>query len=120
MKHASRVPLFSLLGLFAALWAGPTAAASTIFIDCPKSVTLKLDWPNKIGSNPTFRAEDKKVGLPIGISSIRNIGQTIQCQYGSSAPLMMLYQYDVKRPILRCSPHGELNRKDNTLQCLVE
>jgi hypothetical protein len=74
-------------------------------IECPQSTTVKLNWSNKIGSEPSFSIGDEgqELGVPFKTSSVS--GQIITCRYETptNPALRAHYRYDVKRQILGCT-----------------
>ena len=84
------------------------AAEVDVAIVCPESVTAKINWNDKIGSDPTFHFENGTETLTFGFDHMQRHDQSISCYYKqtSASGLVMrsvLYVYKVKRTIKSCA-----------------
>jgi len=84
---------------------------TVIVIRCPESVPGRINWPNKIGSDPAFSPAADNTDVYTSFVSISRYNQIITCSYRikqiSNTQVSggtIRYNYTAKRLILDCKP----------------
>jgi len=110
-------------GLILPFFARHAAAVEVVAakIECPASTVVKLDWQDKIGSDPTFKVATGRHGATIWFERMWRQGQTIYCFYrnpakaGHADDIHGQYQYTVQRAIQSCT-----QKAPRVLECQVK
>jgi hypothetical protein len=89
---------FASVLLFFVATPGRTAEVDVAIV-CPESVTAKINWNDKIGSDPTFHYESGTETFTFDFDHMARSGQSIACIYKRE----VVYRYEVKRTIKSCS-----------------
>jgi hypothetical protein len=108
MNKSLVLKIVSAAGL---VWvAQPAQATDTVeaIIKCESTRTLKIDWPDQMGSDPVFKnAQPSTTSKVVNFLGMGRTGQTVSCAYsgGSGSGISGNYAYVVQRRILACQPH---------------
>jgi hypothetical protein len=97
-------------------------------IRCPDNVHGRINWPNKIGSDPAFSPVVDNMPITASYVSIARSGQTISCSYRIShiqttsgltisSGGIIRYNYTAKRQMLNCKPTSPETKE---LTCTVK
>jgi len=103
---------------------------TVVVIKCPLHVQGRINWPNKIGSDPAFSPVVDNMPITASNVSIGRSGQTISCSYRIShiqttsgltisSGGIMRYNYTAKRTIIDCKPPST-STYGSSLTCTVK
>jgi hypothetical protein len=123
MKRLLRwLPLLAALVALMAWNEARSVDYVTAHIECPKSLTSKQHFPDKIGSDPPFYPGTRNpLEAVYASATIRRHGQRVECHYtleqghGYEGYRGYLYFYNVQRQIMSCE-----QKSPRALDCLVQ
>jgi hypothetical protein len=103
-------------GIALPLFIGHAGAVDlvTARITCPPNTSVRLDWKDKIGSDPPFSVWSGETTLTAPFAVMSRHGQEIRCAYQIRQG-MGYYRYVVQRAIQSCTKVSS-----NVMDCVVK
>jgi len=99
---------------------------TVVVIRCPDHVSGRINWPNKIGSDPAFSPSEDNSYVSTTNVAISRSGQIVTCIYVikqiANAPASgktIRYNYTAKRTIIDCKPPST-STYGSSLTCTVK